>query len=83
MLNAQKLAFDTIVMAITDDPPHTHFFLQKAGGTGKIFLYMALYYHYHAQSKIVLCVASFGIAAEFLAGIQTSHSQFLIPLMIH
>lgn len=69
--------------AITQDSHTAHFFLQGVGGTGKTFLYTTLCHHFRAQDKIVLCVASSGIAAELLPDGQTSHSQFQIPLNIH
>jgi len=50
------------------------FFLQGAAGTGKIFLYNCLCSYLRAQGKIVLCVASSGIAAQLLPGGRTAHS---------
>jgi hypothetical protein len=79
--NADQLqAFNTIVLAITDNPQTAHFYLQGPGGTGKTFLYKALCYYYRAQGKTVLCVASTGIAGLLLPDGRTSHSQFRIPL---
>ena len=57
-----------------------HFFLQRAGGTGKTFLYRALSFFYRSQGRIVLCVASSGIAALLLDGGRTAHSRFMIPI---
>ena len=74
----QRHAFDRIVAAVADDSPSHHFFLQGAGGTGKTFLYRAIYGH--LQGKSVLCVASSGIAATLLPNGRTAHSQFKIPL---
>ena len=79
----QKQAFEEIVAAITQDPHSAQFFLQGASGTRKTFLYTTLCHHFCAQGKIVLCVASSGIAAELLPGRQISHSRFQIPLNIH
>ena len=59
------------------------FFFQGANRTAKTFLYQTLCNHFRAQGKIVLCVASSGLAAELLPGGQTSHSQFQIPLVVH
>ena len=36
-----------------------------------------------AQGKIVLCVASSGIAALILRGGRTAHSTFRIPIDVH
>lgn len=76
-------AFDTIVAAVADNPRNAHFFLQGAGGNGKTFLYIALCHYFRAQGKIVLCVASSGIAAELPPGERTSHSRIQIPLQVH
>ena len=80
---AQQEAFNVIVKRIDDTPFKAHFFIQGAGGTGKTFLYRCLCSHYRSQGKIVLCVASSGIAALLLPGGRTSHSCFKIPLSIH
>jgi hypothetical protein len=76
----QKACFDAITDAITTSPETAHFYLQGPGGSGKTFLYMALCHYYRGQSKIVLCVASTGVAALLLPGGTTSHSAFCIPL---
>lgn len=59
------------------------FFLQGAGSTDKTFLYTALCHHFCAQEKIVLCIASSGIAAELLPGGRTSYFCFQIFLNPH
>jgi hypothetical protein len=64
------------------DQRHGIFFLQGAGGTGKTFLYRAVYYHLRATGKSVLCVASSGVAATLLPYGRTAHSQFKIPLTL-
>jgi len=56
------------------------FFLHGPAGTGKTFLYNCLWSHFRSQGKIVLCVASSGIAAQLLPGGRTAHSRFKIPL---
>ena len=66
--------------AVANDSPSHHFFLQGAGGTGKTFLYRAIYGH--LQGKSVLCVAFSRIAATLLPNGRTAHSQFKIPLYI-
>jgi hypothetical protein len=79
----QRHAFDRIVTAVLGTSPDRHFFVQGAGGTGKTFLYRALYGHLRAAGKSILCVASSGIAATLLPRGRTAHSQFKIPLTIH
>ena len=79
----QKWCFDIITAAVADGPQHAHFFIQGSAGTGKIFLYQTLCNHYRALGKIVICVASSGIAALLLPGGWTSHSRFHILLDVH
>ena len=59
------------------------FFLHGPGGTGKTYVYNTLCYALHGQGKIVLCVASSGIASLLLIGGRTAHSTFKIPFEIH
>ena len=80
----QKSNFDIIDTAIMEDPHSAHFFLQGYAGTGKTFLYRTLNLPLlQAQVKIVLCVASSGIAALLLPVEITSHSRFRIHLDIN
>jgi len=60
--------------------PAGAFFLHGPAGTGKTFLYNCLCSHFRAQGKIVVCVASSGIASQLLPGGRTAHSRFKIPL---
>ena len=83
-LNAdQRLAYDTILAQVATAPHMSHFFIQGPAGTGKTFLYKCLCSYYRGQGKIVLCVASSGIAALLLPGGRTAHSRFAIPLDIN
>ena len=83
-LNAdQKYCFDTIIAGVRDYPRTAHFFVHGPAGTGKTFLYKTLCNHFRAENKIVLCVASSGIAALLLPCGQTSHSRFKIPLILY
>ncbi|QRV95937.1 ATP-dependent DNA helicase PIF1 [Ceratobasidium sp. AG-Ba] len=82
-LNAeQRTAFDQ-VLASVENNLGTTFFLDGPAGTGKTFLYKTLCYTLRGQGKIVLCVASSGLAALLLPGGKTAHSLFKIPLDIH
>src|SRR6267142_1911064 len=78
----QQAGFDKITSAVTTKSGEI-FFLHGAGGTGKTFLYNTLCYHLRSQDKIVLCVASSGIAALLLQGGRTAHSCFKIPIPCH
>lgn len=76
----QRRCFETITGRMVSHPRDCHFYLQGPGGSGKTYLYKTLCHYYRGQGKIVLCVASTGIAALLLPGGKTSHSQFKIPL---
>ena len=52
------------------------------GGTGKTYLSKAITSKFHSEGKIVLAVASCGIAALLLQGGRTAHSRFHIPLIL-
>lgn len=81
-LNAeQRHAYDRIFSAVMDDEPDL-FFLLGPAETGKTFVYNTLCYALCAEGKIVLCVASSGIAAILLIGGRTSHSTSVIPIKI-
>jgi len=82
-LNAdQKTAFVEIYTAV-EQRNGKIFFLHGSGGTGKTFLYNTLCYKLRSEEKIVLCVASSGIAALLLKGGTTAHSRFKIPIPCH
>lgn len=77
----QREIFERITTAINTDSPAA-FFLQGSAGTGKTFLYSVICNYYRAQGKIVLCVASSGIASLLLPGRRTAHSRSKIPLIL-
>ena len=78
----QQECFERVISAVDSVRKGTrpYFFIQGPVGIGKTFLYSVLYYHYCAHEKIVLCVASSGIASLLLPRDQTSHSRLQIPL---
>ncbi|XP_071699128.1 uncharacterized protein [Rutidosis leptorrhynchoides] len=57
-------------------------FVYGHGGTGKTFLWKTLTIALRAEGKIVLAVASSGIASLLLPSGQTAHSRFRIPIDI-
>jgi len=63
-------------------PSGAVFFLEGLGGTGKTFVYSWLLSHIRSQGKVVLPVASPGIAAVLLEGGCTGHSRFKFPINI-
>jgi hypothetical protein len=77
---SQRYCFNIIIVTVKQNLMSAYFFLQSYADTGKIFLYNAIYNHFRAKEKIIICVASSGIAALFLPGGSTSHSRFYILL---
>jgi hypothetical protein len=83
MLNKrQHAAFEAIIHSIQNNDPKLYF-LNGPAGTGKTFLYNTITHYLCGQGKIVLCVASSGIASQLLLEGRTAHSQFKIPLEVH
>ena len=78
----QKKAFDTIFTAVMEKTGEV-FFWHGSGGTRKTFLYNALCYKLCSEGKVVLCVASSGIAVLLLKEGTTAHSWFKIPIPCH
>ncbi|XP_058742537.1 uncharacterized protein LOC131615038 [Vicia villosa] len=57
------------------------FYLHGYGGTGKTFMWRTLSSALRSKKKIVLTVASSGIASLLLPGERTAHSKFKIPVL--
>jgi hypothetical protein len=62
---------------VTNEPGF--FFVSGYGGTGKTYLWNCIVAYLRAQGKIVLTVASSGVAVLLLPGGRTAHSRFKIP----
>ncbi|KAJ1264872.1 hypothetical protein BS78_08G035200 [Paspalum vaginatum] len=78
-LNPEQLhAFQSIVTAVLNNSPR-FIFVSGYGGTGKTYLWNAILAHLRSQRKIVLSVASSGVASLLLPGGRTTHSRFKIP----
>ncbi|KAL4555060.1 hypothetical protein LXL04_037671 [Taraxacum kok-saghyz] len=77
----QKEIYTTIIKAATEERGG-FYFVSGCGGTGKTFLWRTLISSIRSQGKIVLSVASSGIASLLLPGGRTAHSRFRIPLDI-
>ncbi|XP_028775968.1 uncharacterized protein LOC114732794 [Neltuma alba] len=58
------------------------YFVYGYGGTGKTYLWQTLCASLRSEGRIVLTVASSGIASLLLPNGKTAHSQFAIPLAI-
>jgi hypothetical protein len=63
-------------------PGHAYF-VDSAGGCGKTYVCKMIASKFHAEGKIVLCMASSGIASLLLPGGHTAHSWLKIPIPIH
>jgi hypothetical protein len=79
-MNAEQQAARNAILQAVEEKTGKVFFLHGPAGTGKTFTYRALCHVLRGQSKVVLCVASSGIAALLLPGGRTSHSRFKIPI---
>ena len=68
-------------MSVVDGQSGGVFFLHGYGGTDKTFMWTTLAAALRSQSKIVLTVATSGIASLLLPGGRTAHSKFkkLVP----
>ncbi len=78
----QRNAYETILDAVTNKEGKL-FFVYGSGGTGKTFVWTTLLSRLRGQGKIVLAVASSGIAPLLLPGGRTAHSRFKIPIDLH
>ncbi|PNY08839.1 ATP-dependent DNA helicase PIF1 [Trifolium pratense] len=77
----QLMAYNQVVDAVNNNLGRM-FFVDGFGGSGKTFLWNALSYRLRSEGKIVLNVASSGIASLLLPRGRTAHSQFGIPLIL-
>jgi hypothetical protein len=59
------------------------FFVYDSGGTSKTFVWTTLLSCLQGQGKIMLVIASSGIASLLLLGARTTHSRFKIPIDLH
>jgi hypothetical protein len=59
------------------------FFVYGSGGIGQTFVWTTLLSCLRGQGKIVLVVASSGIACLLLPGGRIAHSRFKIPIDLH
>ncbi|XP_074359006.1 uncharacterized protein LOC141698233 [Apium graveolens] len=77
----QKIVYDSILDNINQKNGGV-FFVYGSGGCVKTFLWQTLCCRLRSEHKIVLPVASCGIAAVLLPGGRTAHSRFHIPLKL-
>ncbi|GJY13681.1 DNA helicase [Tanacetum coccineum] len=74
----QKKIFDLTINASTSNRQEL-IFVYGHSGTGKTFLWKAIISTLRSEGKIVLAVASSGIASLLLPSGQTAHSRFKLP----
>ncbi|KAI3855648.1 hypothetical protein MKX03_030505 [Papaver bracteatum] len=79
--SVQRHIFDTVEQSIEEGKGGI-FFVYVSGGTGKTFLWNTIITGLRAKSKIVLSVASSGIASLLLPGGRTAHSRFKIRIAL-
>ena len=75
----QRAVFD-IINAHAADGQGGLFFVDAPGGTGKTYLFNTIIHHLSSEQKVVISVASSGIASTLIHGATTAHSAFNIPL---
>lgn len=81
MNTKQKSAYDAVIDSINQRSGGV-FFVHGSGGCGKTFLWQTIICRLRSERKIVIPVASSGIAATLLPGGRTAHSRFHIPLKL-
>jgi hypothetical protein len=77
----QRNAFHIIIKNVLDNIGG-FYFISGYGGTGQTYLWNAIVSYLRARKKIVLTVASSGVASLLLPNGRTAHSRFKIPLDI-
>jgi hypothetical protein len=78
----QRSAYETILNAMTSKEGKL-FCVYGSAGIGKTFVWTTLLSRLRRQGKIVLAVASSGIASLLFLGGRTAHSRFKIPIALH
>ncbi|KAI3941961.1 hypothetical protein MKW98_009171 [Papaver atlanticum] len=79
--SVQREIFDAVSQSIEQGNGGL-FFVHGSGGTGKTYLWNTIITGLRAKSKVVLAVASSGIASLLLPGGRTAHSRFKIPITL-
>ena len=75
----QRLIFDEVIHGINSHEQKL-IFVYGHGGTGKTYIWKSIISTLRSQGKIVLAVASSGIASLLLPSGRTAHTRFKIPL---
>ncbi|GJW86154.1 DNA helicase PIF1, ATP-dependent [Tanacetum coccineum] len=75
----QRVIYEDVVQSV-HNKKGKFYFVYGPGGTGNTFLYKKIISRLRSKRKIVLAVASSGIASLLLPAGRTAHSRFVIPL---
>ncbi|GKE66380.1 DNA helicase [Tanacetum coccineum] len=75
----QRRIYDMVIRADSTNEQEL-IFVYSHGGTGKTFLWKTIISNLRFKGKIVLAVASLGIASLLLPSGRTAHSRFKLPL---
>ncbi|KAK9724002.1 hypothetical protein RND81_05G040500 [Saponaria officinalis] len=78
----QKKVFSDVIGSVQKNQGGLYF-VYGSGGTGKTYLWKTIITRMRSQGRIVLAVASSGIAALLLIAGRTAHSRFEIPLNVN
>lgn len=78
----QQIVYNSVMDSIEHSKGKL-FFLYGPGGTGKTYVYKTIISKLRSMRRIVLPVATSGIAATLLPGGRTAHSRFKIPIDLH
>nr|GEU36318.1 uncharacterized protein [Tanacetum cinerariifolium] len=79
-LNPQQRDVYDNIMQVINEINGVLFFVYGCGGTGKTYLWKTIISWIRSLGRIVLSVASSGIASLLLPGGRTTHSRFRIPM---
>ena len=78
----QRVVYDEVVES-ADTGAGGFYFVYGPGGTGKTFLWSTIIAKLQSEGRIVLFVASSGIASLLIEGGRTAHSRFKIPIDVN
>ncbi|XP_074370726.1 uncharacterized protein LOC141711915 [Apium graveolens] len=82
-LNVEQMkVYQSVINSIEHDKGRL-FFVHDSGGCGKTFIWKTICCRLRSEIKIVLPVASSGIASTLLPGGRMAHSRFHIPLKLY
>nr|XP_023873461.1 ATP-dependent DNA helicase PIF2-like [Quercus suber] len=77
----QRYIYDAVIDSILRNKGD-FLFVYGHGGTGKTYLWKTFICRLRSEGKIVIAVASSGIAALLLPGGRTTHSRYQIPIIV-